>query len=619
MSEDLTEGGVEKLYSTSSIVRANLQAINVGKLSNGNLKVIRLGVSDGKYFTVVLLNQKEHLQELILKEDFINSIIETETLRVSQKGNYKILIQDVVVKKHLDSVVGSPIKYSANSEENSADASKDAKELGSPAPKGPPQSSPASTPPKVEASSLPLSQPSVNRVPIAMIHPYGTCNVKAKLISKEDVRRFKGRNNMDMAVFSAIILDDSSDMKVTFWNEQCEKYYDSMEVGKWYVFSKGSFKVAQSKYNNTKCQYEMTVSTNTTIERCLEEDAPQVRFDFVSIDKLATMIAKWSNRRTWTSLEWFKKSRHLEKSQSSREGTAANKKAREMFHWWINPAKQSASPCKSLGSKIFLDSPTANRWDNHAEEFDTSHATNHSILAVRGARVSDYNGCSLSTLRSSMLQINPDTPEAKDLREWYSNCDAGKSFQPVAEGGQTGKGPAGPAPRKLIEAVAKEALGSNTGKADIFTIKGYVTYSNTEKQWQYPANPENKKKVVASGDVWIDESTGTQIDTCQRRYISTFAFMDLTGRQWLTCFDEHAQMILGKSADELYELECTDKVAFEGVWKAAYFKEYMIKVRAKAEEYKGETRAKYSVMSLEPVNYVTESQHLISEIRRYLK
>ena len=183
----------------------------------------------------MLLNQKEHLQEVILKEDFINSIIETETLRVSQKGNYKILIQDVVVKKHLDSVIGSPIKYSANSEETTADAAKDSKELGSPAPKGPPQSSPVSTPPKVEASSLPLSQPTVNRVPIAMIHPYGSCNVKAKLISKEDVRRFKGRNNTDMAVFSAVVLDDSSDMKVTFWNEQCEKYHDSLVVSLSYV------------------------------------------------------------------------------------------------------------------------------------------------------------------------------------------------------------------------------------------------------------------------------------------------------------------------------------------------------------------------------------------------
>eukprot|EP00960_Hanusia_phi_P077737 768736-Hanusia_phi.AAC.3 len=162
--------------------------------------------------------REEHL-ELILNEDFINSAIETETLRISQKGNYKILIQDVVVKKHLDRVVGSPIKYSAKSEETPADASKDGKELGSPAPKGLQQSSP-----------------------------------------KEDIRRFKGRNNTDMAIFSAIILDDSSDMK----------------VGKWCVFSKGSFKVAQSKYNNTKFRPPLKTV--------------HVRFDFVSIDKLATMI-----------------------------------------------------------------------------------------------------------------------------------------------------------------------------------------------------------------------------------------------------------------------------------------------------------------------------------------
>ena len=29
-----------------------------------------------------------------------------------------------------------------------------------------------------------------------------------------------------------------------------------------------------------------------------------------------------------------------------------------------------------------------------------------------------------------------------------------------------------------------------------------------EKTWQYPSNPENKRKVTEEGDMWRDEKTG---------------------------------------------------------------------------------------------------------------
>ena len=43
------------------------------------------------------------------------------------------------------------------------------------------------------------------------------------------------------------------------------------------------------------------------------------------------------------------------------------------------------------------------------EEFDGS---SNPMLAVKGARLSDFGGCSLSLINSSTLQINPDIPEA---------------------------------------------------------------------------------------------------------------------------------------------------------------------------------------------------------------
>ena len=55
---------------------------------------------------------------------------------------------------------------------------------------------------------------------------------------------------------------------------------------------------------------------------------------------------------------------------------------------------------------------------SQAEVFDGS---SNPVLAVKGARVSDFGGCSLSLINSSTLQINPDIPETFRLRQWFDN------------------------------------------------------------------------------------------------------------------------------------------------------------------------------------------------------
>lgn len=50
-----------------------------------------------------------------------------------------------------------------------------------------------------------------------------------------------------------------------------------------------------------------------------------------------------------------------------------------------------------------------------AEKFDGS---GEPIIAIKGAKLSDYGGRSLSASFSSTLMINPDIPEAYKLRGW---------------------------------------------------------------------------------------------------------------------------------------------------------------------------------------------------------
>lgn len=49
-------------------------------------------------------------------------------------------------------------------------------------------------------------------------------------------------------------------------------------------------------------------------------------------------------------------------------------------------------------------------WGSQAEEFDGS---NNPVLAIKGSRVGEFNGGkNLSTISSTVLQLDPDIPEA---------------------------------------------------------------------------------------------------------------------------------------------------------------------------------------------------------------
>lgn len=50
-----------------------------------------------------------------------------------------------------------------------------------------------------------------------------------------------------------------------------------------------------------------------------------------------------------------------------------------------------------------------------AEKFNGSE---HPVVAIKGARLSDFGGRSLSALFSSTVMVNPDLPEAFRLRAW---------------------------------------------------------------------------------------------------------------------------------------------------------------------------------------------------------
>ncbi|CAG2245720.1 RFA1 [Mytilus edulis] len=91
---------------------------------------------------------------------------------------------------------------------------------------------------------------------------------------------------------------------------------------------------------------------------------------------------------------------------------------------------------------------------------------------------------------------------------------------------------------------------------------------------------------------------------------------DFSDNQWVTCFQESAELVLGKSADELGDLKDSNEAAYDQVFQDAMFKSYIFRLRAKIETYNDESRLKTICMNATPVDWAEQSRRLIEEIEK---
>lgn len=264
--------------------------------------------------------------------------------------------------------------------------------VDSPAPGGPAAPTPTNTPPKAPAmtgSPIAMSTGDQNVVPIADINPYmGRWSMKGRIIAKKPMRTFQGKGGGEKKVFDLTIMDESCDIKVTFWDENCDKYYDYIEVGKCYTISKGRLTPANSRYNDTKSQYEMSATPDVTIMECLDAEAPKMRFSFTAIDKLESLVG--TSTKTVDVIGIVSEVQALGEIQIKNGPDAGKMKA-----------KRNIAVADQSGKMVSLT-----LWDEHAMAVTEEQQGNNTIVAVRAVRISDYNGCSLSTTRTSVVQVS---------------------------------------------------------------------------------------------------------------------------------------------------------------------------------------------------------------------
>ncbi|XP_038058945.1 accessory gland protein Acp36DE-like isoform X2 [Patiria miniata] len=136
-----------------------------------------------------------------------------------------------------------------------------------------------------------MMSPPKQAQPISSLTPYqNRWTIKARVSNKSSVRTWSNSRG-EGKLFSMDLCDQSGEIRATAFKEQCDKFYDLIEVGKVYFISRGTLKTANRQYTSITNDYEMTFNNDTTMVPCEEEDdsIPTMQFDFRTIGQLEDM------------------------------------------------------------------------------------------------------------------------------------------------------------------------------------------------------------------------------------------------------------------------------------------------------------------------------------------
>jgi replication factor A1 len=285
------------------------------------------------------------------------------------------------------------------------------------------------------------------------------------------------------------------------------------------------------------------------------------------------------------------------------------------------------------------------------------------VVAVKAARVGDFNGKNVSTIASSSVAIDPPRPEADDLRAWWTTRGGSSApAVPLSErrgGGAGGGGGGGGGDRDrrvTLAAFAEEGFGTR-GQPDYVNVLasvGFVRNSEGTRMTYAACTRDhggracNKKLQEQAGgggaggsDWWCERCQAPCADPAYR-YLLSLQLADHTGATWVTAFGDTGDALMGgATAAQVREAQMAAEAEraggedgyggagggggggnimagrqLEAIVEGATFRPHVLRLKAAVETWNDEARLKVSVVRATAPDWAQESRLLLSQIAR---
>jgi replication factor A1 len=189
-------------------------------------------------------------------------------------------------------------------------------------------------------------------------------------------------------------------------------------------------------------------------------------------------------------------------------------------------------------------------WGEEADQFAGNQAD---VMAIKGARVSDYNTRSLS---GGIIAINPEIQEAANLLGWYeenSTIDFSSVSVSSFRGGETSDNAKGVT--KIQDAREQFTTLNEDQTVRMSHVCVFSSIPTEGKPLFYQGCPNCRKKVTEVGDGIFSCPKCGDVSGCVHRFIFSGMLMDNTGSMWASLFGEQGESVFGVSADTLAALK----------------------------------------------------------------
>jgi len=262
---------------------------------------------------------------------------------------------------------------------------------------------------------------------------------------------------------------------------------------------------------------------------------------------------------------------------------------------------------------------TVTLWGDFAQRKDSEFEGNP-VLVLKGVKISDFGERSGSTTSQSTVKFNPeDVPEVKRLRSWWSE---GGSTQQLTELTKRGGGGARADAKLLSLAEVREQVELCGAKPEYYNTVARLQQVQLRRQGEkkeiyYLACAEPKqnglkcnRKVIDGGHCPVcDKTVETAI-----RLMPRVAYADSSDNLWMTTFDSGAVAVLGMSGQEIRTADQSgDKL--ESMLQPAMNKlPFKLTLRARREEYQGESRARVDCIDAKPVSFTEHGRSMLKEV-----
>lgn len=460
-------------------------------------------------------------------------------------------------------------------------------------------------------------------------------SILVRCMKRSDKKTLKSSKGLDYTVFSFVVMDsEDCQMQISCYGKFAEKFYPIVQEGKMYEIVGGFVKVNDHKFNTTKADYQINLNDDSIVTP-IEDNG-----DISDINPNLTSLSELNDLKVFTAIDF------LALVVSAGEKTLIKTKKGDMHIKKLSIVDDS---------EYRVDFTLWNKNSDISLKYGD-------IIFVRNAKIGDYGGRNISASDDSQITINPTLKSLKEkiikIKKLAGNNNVDSTFENINDNKNSFSSPnICDDPEKMefnTLSEKKESHNNNTklnesnnnnvfknfktyqseqtkkekalyeyrisnlkdalndAQEKVHKVKVHVTQFNHSDKNYYAGCPKCKKKLLESSEGLTCPACKQVVNEPYYYFTVSFRVKDCTSDQFVDCYGPLAEKILEVKGEEYKNyMESSNSQALKLVCGNVEFKEFIMCVKVRTQNYNNVTKKKLSMINVDKVEIKNEADRML--------